>query len=118
MGGLAGRDRGVHCFREGVLDRPYARAAVTRPESHPEYLRHTIETFLDVMREAEALTDAGDTGGPELVELLRHAAELLDIVAEGMQGYDAGEVPLAAIDTLRAMLEKATTHLDASGTLH
>ena len=48
---------------------------VTRPESHPEYLRHTIEAFLDVMREAEALTQTGDVG-PEFPLHLQAGAQL------------------------------------------
>ena len=52
-----------------------------RPESSPEYLAHCVETFLATMHEAEALSTAGKLA--ELPELLRHASDLVDIIAEG-----------------------------------
>jgi len=58
---------------------------VSRPESHPDYPAGCIDAFLGAMREADAMIANGTTG-QELADLLRHASELLELIAEGLDG--------------------------------
>ena len=55
------------------------------PESSPAYLEHCIEALLEALREAEALSSDGKVGA-ELSEVLRFAAELVDIIDKGLAG--------------------------------
>ena len=48
------------------------------PKSSPAYLARCVYAFLEALREAEALSVAGEVGF-ELAETLRFANDLLDI---------------------------------------
>jgi hypothetical protein len=90
---------------------------VDSPESSPAYLAHCVESFLKAMREAEALTNAGQVGR-ELSDVLHFAADLLEIIAEGLDGQHGASEPVADIEMLRAMLRSARGLLRGSATLH
>jgi hypothetical protein len=47
----------------------------------PSYLASLSGAFIDAIREAQAMTAAGEFGAP-LAEVLRHARELHEIMAE------------------------------------
>ena len=51
------------------------------PTPDPEYLEHVTCAFVDALREAEEMTDAGSFGAP-LYDVLRYASELHDIMVE------------------------------------
>lgn len=87
-----------------------------RPESSPDYLAHCVATFVATMREAEALSSAGKLD--ELPELLRHAAELLDIIADGLEGRQGTSPTLLHVQTLRDMLGAARGLLSGPEALH
>jgi hypothetical protein len=86
------------------------------PEINPAYLERVIEAFLDAMREAEALTAAGNVD--ELPELLQFASDLIDIIYDGLRGSDAPDAPIAEVELLREMLHKAQTMLGPAVTMH
>ena len=86
------------------------------PESSPAYLERVIEAFLDAMREAETMATAGSVD--ELAELLRFAADLIDIIHDGLRGSDAADAPITEVETLREMLDKARALLQPHPTLH
>jgi hypothetical protein len=88
-----------------------------RPESSPAYLERVLKAFLDALREADAMAHASRVG-TELADLLRFAADLVDIIAEGLAGREGAEVPLGEVETLRAMLRKAQALLGPGVTLH
>lgn len=77
-----------------------------RTESSPAYLERCLEAFLDALREADAMVHAGKVG-PELADLLRFAADLVDIIGGGLQGCQGADAPLAEVETLRGMLRSA-----------
>ena len=88
-----------------------------RPESSPDYLAHYVASFLEAMREAEALSRVGKVGA-ELSEVLHFAADLVDIIAEGLDGLPGAAGPLANIGSLRNMLRSARGLLGSPPTLH
>lgn len=87
------------------------------PESAPHYLARCVDAFLEALREAEVLTLVGKVG-PDLAEALRFAADLVDIIADGLEGRQGASAPLADVETLRRMLRSARGLVDGLGTLH
>ena len=68
------------------------------------------------MREAQALMHAGRVD--ELPELLRFAADLCDIIDEGLRASDRTDAPIAEVGLLRTMLREAQARLEPRSTLH
>ena len=90
---------------------------LTRPESSPAYLERCVEAFVDALHEADALAHAGNVG-PELSDVLRFAADLVSIIAEGLDGHSGGDVLLADVETLRRMFREAQGLLVKAVPLH
>ncbi len=94
------------------LDQPYDFATAAAD------IRRAIEAFMSATTEARKLAAKGKAGA-ELDDVLRHAAELLDIIDEALLEFDPelfGEV-VAAAPALRAMLDKLRYNL-RGGNLH
>jgi len=58
----------------------------------PVYLANVSSACMDALREAQDMVEAGETGA-QLADVVRHARELLDIIAEelGDVSRDTGE---------------------------
>jgi ABC-type transporter Mla subunit MlaD len=87
---------------------------MARLESRPAFLARCTVSFLDAIAEARALALQGDVGD-RLVQTLHYASDLLDIIAEGVDGLRHDS---AALDSqLREQLRAASCHLAPSSTL-
>ena len=76
--------------------------------SDPLYLANVSSACMDALREAQEMVKAGDIG-PDFLDLVRHARELHDIMAEELasssrvMGEYAGGVLLDFGDKIRAL---------------
>ena len=88
--------------------------AMIRPESRTAYLARCTECFLEAIAEARALALHGDVGD-RLVQTLHYASDLLDIIADGVDGLRRDS---AALDSrLREQLRATSCHLAPPSTL-
>ena len=71
------------------------------PEASTVYLEHCLAAFMDALRGAQALSKASDAF--ELAEVLQHAGELLNIIADELNPHQAAAADVE-LELLRAML--------------
>ena len=71
-----------------------------RPESSADYLTYCAELFLEAISEARVIALDGDVGD-RLVDTLHYASDLLDIIADGLDGPNSDPGALDALNDMR-----------------
>jgi len=83
----------------------------------PVYLANVSSACLDALREAQDMVDAGETGA-QLADVVRHARELHDIIAEelGNVSRDTGEYAGGVLLEFGDRISELERHVKAQST--
>lgn len=85
------------------------------PESSSAYLERCSRACLDALAEARELALAGDAG---VADILHYAKDLLDLIADGLNGPQTDSAAVDALEVLREMLSTLRAELAPREPLH
>lgn len=90
---------------------------IERPESCPANLVRCAERFVEAIEEARALALEGNLG-ERLLHALHYASDLLDIIADGLDGPDSDSAAHFALVDMRHQLNALRGLRAPAPTLH